>query len=40
MALPFLANAAKIAMMMGVSTITKNGFTACQISGAILSVMT
>ena len=27
-------------MMIGVSTITKNGLTACQISGAILSVLT
>ena len=40
MALPLLAKAAKMAMMIGVSTITKKGFTACQISGAMLSVMT
>ena len=38
--LPFLANTAKIPMMIGVRTITKNGLTACQISGAIVDVST
>ena len=32
---PRRLKAPKIAMMIGVSTITKNGLTACQISGAI-----
>ena len=37
---PRRLNAPKIAMMIGVSTITKNGLTACQISGAIAEVFT
>ena len=32
--LPFLAKNAKMPMMIGVRAITKNGLTACQISGA------
>ena len=40
MVLPLLAKLPKMTMMIGVSTITKNGFKACQISGAILSVWT
>ena len=40
MGLPLRAKAPKITMMIGVSTITKNGFKACQISGAIFSVWT
>ena len=38
--LPFLARLPKMSMMSGVSTITKNGLTACQISGAMASVFT
>jgi hypothetical protein len=33
-ALPFFARDAKIAIMIGVRVITKNGLIACQISGA------
>ena len=40
MGLPFLVKWAKIHMMMGVSVMTKNGFTACHISGARASVRT
>ena len=39
MTLPLLARAPKMAIMIGVSTITKNGLTACQISGAIEEVL-
>ena len=38
--LPRRESAEKISMIIGVRTITKNGLTACQISGAILEVST
>ena len=39
-ALPFLAKRANSHITIGVSTITKNGFSACHISGATESVCT
>ncbi len=36
--MPFFESVLKSSMISGVSTITKNGFTACQISGAMVSV--
>ena len=38
MTFPFLAKAAKIAIMTGVRTITKNGLIACKNSGATVEV--
>ena len=38
--LPFLANAAKAHMIIGVNVMTKNGLIHCQISGGIAFVKT
>ena len=38
--LPLFASPPKMSIIIGVSTITKNGLTACQISGATLVVLT